>query len=183
MYWTHNLFLSISQNGFKTRVSLVMWIKLRAHAFSSKDQGSIRNWWKLFSLINSVTIQLYIYTNLTATSTCEHNATVVRIGWNKSVYTRLHTRNCILLTLSYFSACMYLVCFLAFLTIHECHSHTFRLKSESWMHLKCSRTWENSARLLLANKSNISAMHEYYPSRCCFLANFLDYSYIIAFIA
>ena len=37
------MFLSISQNGFKTRVSLVLWIKLRAHAFSSKDQGSIRN--------------------------------------------------------------------------------------------------------------------------------------------
>ena len=178
------MFLSISRNGFKTRVSLVMWIKLRAHAFSSKDQGSIRNWWKLFSLINSVTIQLYIYTNLTATSTCEHNATVVRIGWNKSVYTRLHTRNCILLTLSYFSACMYLVCFLAFLTIHECHSLTFRLKRWIMAASKLFQNMRESARLLLlANKSNISAMHECYPSRCCFLANFLDYSYIIAFIA
>ena len=45
---------------------------------------------------------------------------------------------------------------------------------------KLFQNMRESARLLLANKSTISAMHECYPSRCCFLANFLDYSYNIA---
>ena len=48
-------------------------------------------------------------------------------------------RNCICWLCQIFRlACI----FLAFLTIHECHSHTFRLKGESWLHLYCSRTWE-----------------------------------------
>ena len=52
------------------------------------------------------------------------------------LHASLHTKIVFLLTFSYFSACMYLVCFLAFLTIHEFHSHTFRLKGKSWMHDK-----------------------------------------------
>ena len=84
-----------------------------------------------------------------------------------NLHASIHTRNCILLTLSYFSACMYLVCFLAFLTIHECHRvlHFGQKVNRRIWDPVCEATWgEYAIRDDVRKLKQVGAIKEvFYP--------------------